>query len=331
MTLPSTPNLPVLFPDQANALNFFGYRPPTRPIARITEFYASNIDAGNVHNNFRDQQIKLLLDARQNNKRKELLMRGMIPSSLTFTARKLNAMCGGVAKTNEGRKLIDERLAQRKIQYANLSTAGFDTPAPPGSSVLPPLTPDVTASYDDAMISLADSVQTGYVDRNLLDNLAKANSALISIGALLEPSQIAEYMRGLNTLTSSVEGLIETAQTSGPNSAGFSAGSRKTLETLLLGLRRQYTIFEMLNRKVNESPTIKQKLLLMEQGRKLPTEVSTILRQGGPRPLVVTAESEPVAGESQQATRRRAAAQTWVERIRNGTLPDSFAPHPDHA
>jgi hypothetical protein len=331
MTLPSTPYLPVLFPDQAVGLNFYGYRAPSRPVANLVTPYASNVDAGNDHNKWRDQQIKTLIDARFNNRRKDEFIRGILPSSMTFTARstssrKLNAMHGGVAVTNEGRKLIDERLAQRKTQYATLASSSFDTPAPPGSSVLPPLTAEGSAPYDSAMVSLADSVQTGYVDRTLLEQLTKANAALISIGSQLYADQIAEYMGGLNSLTSSVEAIIETSPSQGPTA--LAATSKKILETLLLGLKRQYKIFEMLAKKVNEPVSIKQQLLNLEQGKKLPTELASVLRVGPAGVRTTALQPIHVGTPASQQTRIR-AAQTWVERIRNGTLPNAFAPVPE--
>jgi hypothetical protein len=332
MTLPSTPYLPVLFPDQAVGLNFYGYRAPTRAVANLATPYASNVDAGNDHNKWRDQQIQTLLDARYNNKRKDEFIRGILPSSMTFTARstssrKLNASIhGGVAKTNEGRKIIDELLGQRKTQYATLASSAFDTPTPPGSSVLAPLTPEESAPYDSAMVVLADSIQTGYVDRTLLEQLTKANTALISIGAQLSADQIAEYMRGLNAMTTSVESIISTAPTQGPTA--LAATSKKILETLILGLKRQYKIFEMLVKRVYEPVSVKQQLLNMEQGKKLPTEVASIFREG-PAFTRTTAAQAVFPGTPAEKVAKIRTAQTWVERIRNGTLPNAFAPVPD--
>lgn len=331
MTLPSTPYLPVIFPDEAVALNLYGYRTPTRAIANIAVPYASNIESGNDHNKWRDQQIQVLLDARFNNKRKDELMRGILPSSITFTARntssrKLNAIHGGVAVTNEGRKLIAERLDQRKLQYAGLASSSFETPAPPGSSVLPPLTPEQSAPYDSAMVSLADSVQTGYVDRTILEQLVKANAALISIGSGLYEDQIAEYMRGLNALTSSVESILDTSPAQGPTA--LAATSKKILETLLLGLKRQYKIFETLAKNVNQSVSVKQQLLNMEQGKKLPTELASLIKQG-PAGVRTTAQQRIFPATSAEKAAKIQGARTWLERIRTGTLPNAFAPIPE--
>ena len=318
MTLPSTPNLPVIFPSESVFLNYRGFQPFQAPYFEVDHPLASNIGAGLDHNKWRDQKIQSLMNARLNNKRRDQFMTGHLPSSITYTACNTSSrkLTGGVAVTAEGRKIIAERLQQRKAQLDVLGQASFSGPAPPGSSVLPPLTPEVTAPYDDAMTALSDAIQSGYYDRSVLENLAKANSALISVGAFLSDSQIAEYLRYLTSMTYSVESLIQSE--SGRPNVGSQA-PKKLMEALLIGLRRQYKILDLLNKKLDEPVSVKQQLLNIEQGKKLPTEVETMLYKGPKR--------TSTKGEEEKEPKRypgKSSAQDWLTLIREGREPESF-------
>lgn len=319
MTLPSTPNLPVIFPSESVFLNYRGFQPFQAPHFQVNHPLASNIESGLDHNKWRDQKIQSLMDARLNNRRRDEFITGHLPSTMTFTARDSSSrkLTGGVAVTAEGRKIIAERLQQRKAQLDVLGQSSFSGPAPPGSSVLPPLTPEATAPYDDAMTSLADAIQTGYIDRTLLEQIAKANSALISVGAYLSDNQIAEYTRYLTSMINSVEALIELGPEKGAASGGWGGATKKILDTLLLALRRQFKILDMLNKKLDEPVSVKQQLLNIEQGKKLPTEVDTLLRKG---PFSVgTKAREGVTLRTPSSETEK--ARYWMEFIRTGRDP----------
>lgn len=333
MTLPTTnPPYPVVYPDEAILLNFYGTQPLHRSIANYVEPYESKEGSGRVHNTWRDDKIKSLIDARFNNELKHEYHMGYKPSTLTYTAKdSRKPLYGGVVETPEGKLMIKERLEQRKTQYDSLGTASFSTALPIGSSILPPLTPQMTAPYDDAMTTLADAIQSGYIDRTLLEALTKANSALISVGPLLSDTKINDYMNYLNSMTQSVEALISDLPESGTNVSGLNPRvTKRILDSLLLGLTRQYKVLNALNKIVYEPINVKQQLLHMEQGKKLPTEIENIYKKG-PAGLDLVSKAEKRLPTTATATESVASrqepilrARTWLDAIRTGKLPKAF-------
>jgi len=190
-----------------------------------------------------------------------------------------SGMVGGTVSTQDGQRLINDRLQQRIIQLNALDASAWGSPTRQLSAVLPAPEPEDTYPIDSAMIVLADAVQTGAITGDLIDAVNKANSAIIQVGAILTDEQIAGLLQVNSNIYYSVLALLsDVTGTAGKFS--LSAERKRILEAVKSGLLRQEKVLQLLNKNVYESTRDKQILLQQERGSLL-KESSALLREKG--------------------------------------------------
>jgi hypothetical protein len=314
--------MPVIFPDQAILLNTRGYHMARRPVAKYDPFLETpRTPAQDVQQSWRAEAAQRVMDGLHNNATKDRLLTGHLPSSITYNGRTPRGnLRGGTIKTPQGQRLLNNQLGQRITQLNTLAASAWGSPTQQLSSVLPPAPATMTAAMDNAFVALSDAVQTGSVDRSLLEGLNAANSALLNVGASLYPEQIAQYIRYNDQLQLSVEALLDNVISASTGAYALPTDKKKILTTLDSGLKRQRKVLEKLNDNVYASVADK-KLLLNSSRSQLVTQAFGLLEQRGPLGVVSTA-TRPLPPTTQLLARRAAsersrAAQDYLTRIRD--------------
>lgn len=213
MTMPSFPNLPVLFPDEAVFLNQKGFRPPMRtPLPPPVVYYTDPTDPAEMTKKYWDAQSrKVVLDGLANNKSKELGMLGrkglkaMPNSSLTG----LSELSGG-AVTKEGRQMAREFLKTRARNYAETRDASFFSPTAKttGTTLAPPDTRQLYIT----LLSIADEIQVGNISELTLSKLNSAISSLLQIAPILSGKQMGDIRDFLTNMVRSCRVLLSRQQ-----------------------------------------------------------------------------------------------------------------------
>lgn len=336
MTL-STYHLPVIFPDEAVVLNYKGFQSPPQPKMRVEDYlkYPEG-ESGRVHSSWGADAHKKAMEFVENNRRKDAILRGYIPSTNTVNRRDSkkplyrspeyadalgSKLYGGVVTTREGQQLLVEKLQQRIQSLNDLDASAFGAPSKEVSAVLAPPTGLETQPIDDAFVELADSIQSGYINPSTISALQKANSAIVAVGPYLDSNQIAEYIRINDTLTQSVFALQDVGAERG--AAAVSAESKRLLNTLQQGLERQRKLLEDLNKKAFYSVADKKLLLSSSQRELLPTTIKkTRLAPFGVR----EATRSPDILRSAVARRRLAAIRSPPAAVSREPLPVGLMP-----
>lgn len=332
MTL-STYHLPVIFPDEAVVLNYKGYQSPPQPKFKVEHYlkYPEG-QSERVHNRWAEDAHAKALEFVSNNKRKDKILQGLVPSTNTVNRRNSkkplyrspeymtafgSQLYGGVVTTRQGQELLNEKLQQRIQSLNDLDSSAWGAPSKEVSGVLAPPSGLITQPIDDAFVSLSDAVQSGYISSTLLDALNRANSAIVQIGAYLTPDMIAEYIRINDSLEQSTQALFSISASAGVTA--LSGETKRILNTLLSGLKRQRKLLEDLNKKAYYSIADKKLLLEHSRSQLLPAEISKI--RGTPSAvygLEATQRAVPVGTPAKQAeiSARSALARGYLQSIR---------------
>jgi len=213
MTMPSFPNLPVLFPDEAVLLNQKGFRPPMRTaLPPPVVYYTNPTDPAEITKKYWDAQSrKVVMDGLANNKSKELGMlgrkgmKGIPNASLTG----LTQLSGG-AVTKEGRQMAREFLKTRARNFAQNKDASFFSPTAKttGTTLAPPDTRQLYIT----LVSIADEIQVGNVTEGTLSKLNSAIGSLLKIAPVLSGKQMGQIRDFLTTMAQSCRVLLTRQQ-----------------------------------------------------------------------------------------------------------------------
>jgi len=209
MTMPSFPNLPVLFPDEAVFLNQRGFRPPMETLMppRLQFFTNPEDPAEIVKKGWDAQSRRVVMDGVANNKSKELGMlgrRGKTPNS-TLT---------GGAVTKEGRSMARQFLKTRAENNSLLRDASFFSPTAKlrGTELAPPDTRQLYIT----LLSIADEIQVGNLTEGTLSKLNSAIGSLLQIAPVLSGKQMGQIRDFLTTMAQSCRVLLTRQQLNAP-------------------------------------------------------------------------------------------------------------------
>lgn len=254
MTMPSFPNLPVLFPDEAVFLNQKGFRPPMKTLLPPpVVYYTDPTDPAEMTKKYWDAQSrKVVLDGLANNKSKELGMLGrkglkvMPDASLTG----LSELSGG-AVTKEGRQMAREFLRTRARNYAETRDASFFSPTAKttGTTLAPPDTRQLYIT----LLSIADEIQVGNISELTLSKLNNAISSLLQIAPVLTGKQMGDIRDFLTNMARSCRVLLSRQQ--------LDASKRRLTASALSQLERMSGIIT----QMSQTSSAKERELIARQ------------------------------------------------------------------
>jgi len=203
--MPSFPNLPVLFPDEAVFLNQRGFRPPMETILPPhLQFFTNPEDPAEIVKKGWDAQSrKVVMDSLANNKSKELGMLGRKGNTPNST------LTGG-AVTKAGRSMARQFLMTRAENKASTSESSFFSPTAQvrGTEVAPP---DTRTLYI-TLVSIADEIQVGNITEGTLSKLNSAIGSLLQISPNLSGKQMGQIRDFLTTMAQSCRVLLTRQQ-----------------------------------------------------------------------------------------------------------------------
>lgn len=203
--MPSFPNLPVLFPDEAVFLNQRGFRPPMETILppRLQFFTNPEDPAEIVKKSWDAQSRRVVMDGVANNKSKELGMLGRKGSTPNST------LTGG-AVTTEGRSMARQFLKTRAENNSLTRDASFFSPTAKlkGTELAPPDTRQLYIT----LLSIADEIQVGNVTEGTLSKLNGAIGSLLQIAPVLSGKQMGQIRDFLSTMVRSCQVLLTRQQ-----------------------------------------------------------------------------------------------------------------------
>ena len=210
MTMPSFPNLPVLFPDEAVFLNQKGFRPPMRTVLPPpVVYYTDPTDPAEIVKKSWDAQSrKVVMDGLANNKSKELGMLGRKGLKVMPDAS-LTGLSGG-AVTKEGRQMAREFLKTRARNLVETRDASFFSPTAKttGTTLAPPDTRQLYIT----LLSIADEIQVGNMTEGTLSKLNSAIGSLLQVSPVLSGKQMGEIRDFLTNMVRSCRVLLSRQQ-----------------------------------------------------------------------------------------------------------------------
>jgi hypothetical protein len=273
-------------------MNKYGFEYMPNAKADVVDYSKVDTTGDNaVHSRWKEEADEVVMDSLKNNKDKDLIMRGYVPSTITYNAKdeseykrgvkrliSRRKLTGGVITTQEGQTLINDKLQQRINQLNQLQASAWGSPTKSLSSVLPPPPTSDFAPFENAMVSLVDAVQTGAINSDLIEAVNKANSSLIQVGAVIPPTKIADYIQINSNIYYSILSLLSDLQSAGKFS--LSAERKRILETLKKSIKRQEKLLYILNDNVYESVPSKQMLLQAEREKLIPKAIESLKSEG---------------------------------------------------
>ena len=295
--MPSFPNLPVLFPDEAVFLNQKGFRPAvTGILPPQIQFFTNPEDPSEIVKKGWDAQSRrVVLDGLANNKSKELGMlgrkgmKGIPNSSLTG----LSELSGG-AVTKEGRSMARQFLKTRAENFSLTRDASFFSPT--GKLKGTELAPPDTHQLFITLLSIADEIQVGNVTEGTLSKLNSAIGSLIQIAPVLSGKQMGQIRDFLSTMVQSCKVLLTRQQLNAPQ--------RRMIASALTQLDRMSQIItEMAKTTSPQAREIigRQLLSTLEIG-KLPSRENQLFFEIGQTPQLNP--FEPSGQQGQPPSRR---------------------------
>ena len=276
--MPSFPNLPVLFPDEAVFLNQKGFRPAVSGILPPhLQFFTNPEDPAEIVKKGWDAQSrKVVMDGLANNKSKELGMLGL-------KGKTPNSTLTGGAVTKEGRSMARQFLMTRAQNKLATSESSFFSPTAKttGTTLAPP---DTRQLYI-ILLSIADEIQVGNITDGTLSKLNRAIVSLLQLAPNLNGKEMGKIVDFLTNMVRSSQVLVFRES--------LDAAKRRTIASVISQLERMYVIITEMAK--TESPQAReiigrQILSTFNIGenigdlRELEPEESTLFRELKPSP-----------------------------------------------
>lgn len=266
--LPTTRQLPVLFPDQAARLNRKGHSMTGTQVVPIDYYAASQSDpAERVHQGWFEERAKEVGTQLRENARKDAYMR-RVGGPSRLGAVRATALIGGTMTDPAARAMIPKLLQQRKAEYEQLATAAVDAP----STTLPkiPVQDASITSIDSAFGFIAEALTTLAIDPTLLSEVRRLTSSLLAGAQVITPGQLQSYYAALDD--AKYEAAVIAGRVGGPEAVP--AEKKRILQQFIREARKVKGVVEQLARAAYSSPADKQLM------------VDNIRRQQGVAPAV---------------------------------------------
>ena len=275
-TLQSSPFFPVIWPDQAYAMNRAGVaygkdamqtkllhlEGTTSPWLKTT--------VEQVHQRVRENERKSRgmeghdsMNARSQRyirpASRSAVQNGKFPG-MEYSSAGFAFRGGGNTETAEGRKFIQKLLKNRIAQYDALELGTFPASMPPQEKVSAN-----TVAIDSALSALRDQLSASAIGSNTLDAYNKFQTALLQSGSTLTDSQISKYASIIGNMQEMIRSFIALP-------ANQASADKKRIGTAIgTELARAQEILSTLMRAVYESPAVRE-----TQARSLQSQLLTI-------------------------------------------------------
>lgn len=278
MTYQSTPYMPWVFPDEAYQMNFKGKEPlrPTllsQPLDLMegggSEFqtaaydHARQVVMDKIANTIKAKKgMEGKLNTTARSQRYDLpASRSAVPNGVfsgsPMTYLTSAGLRGGVISTKEGQQWLERRLKQRAGEWGELNS-GAKKIDPPDIPVSP------YTEVNTILSNLFVAFDTGFFSSSVMELLNQLASALIKIGAVIEPRQLVTYAQGVQKMTESVRPFTgrQLGETRGPV---FEADEkrRRNVDAINAKLKIVDAIIREIARTMNEPLGSRQQVMSM--------------------------------------------------------------------
>lgn len=285
MTMPSTRQRPVLFPDEYVALNNmgYGYAHPRGTRTMPIEVLGT---PDSFHDTKRAYEHKVVMDRVLNRKLANRGMEGKLnttersqrytrPASRSavpngvfshsapgiYTSSNTQAQ-GGVITGTKGQKWVRERLAERSQEYTGIKNASLSAPAVfPKSTVSIPVSP-----IQSALLALGDAIQSGFVTDATVTSAQSLVPLLVSRAPILSVAEMVEAIGTVQSLQDSVVAMKALPET---GRYALKTETKRALDALLRALKRSEAVLKDIAKAMNYS-TAEKELYFRGQMAKLP-------------------------------------------------------------
>lgn len=208
MTYQSSPMYPIIFPDQAAALNPYGYQPAPGNLVVVKHLLPAGHDA---HVSWKKEADKLAMAKVLNTKLSERSMLQGPPSRkgshyTTTRGPAGHPLKGGTVWTQQGERMVGDLLRDRKAQLDAVHTASFEEVSP---ERLSDVTPEVeTFKLDKMFADVLSSLGEGLVEINLSSTLNTAGEILATQAEKIPERKFAEYLGTLDEIDALISDML---------------------------------------------------------------------------------------------------------------------------
>lgn len=218
---------PVIFPDQANAMNFFGVG-PMKP-AHLPSLQELSVESF-PHSTWKKEADEKVRAQLKSNKLKESGMLGMrnttarsqryerpasrsavqngvFPGHEYLTSAGLR---GGVITSPEGREWLRKRLHNRIVEYDAIAKGDFSQGPPPAIDLRPKFT-----MLDSLFQQVFDQFSTGVFSSGLIDTMSRLLNAYLDAGPTFDANELGPYAESIQKLTEAIRSYEGEADEAG--------------------------------------------------------------------------------------------------------------------
>jgi hypothetical protein len=110
---------------------------------------------------------------------------------------------GGVITSNDGKRILAQRLRERTTDFVKVKESNWATPVQFQAEYK--VAPTDTTALEVALAQFATNIQTGNIDSKMVDAAVKVLTTLLSVGARLTPDEVVEFYSTLSVLDTSLE------------------------------------------------------------------------------------------------------------------------------
>jgi len=252
---------PIIFPDQAAALNPYGYQPAPGNLVVLKHLLPAGHDA---HVSWKKDADRLAMAKVLNTKLAERSMLQGLPSRkgshyTTTRGPAGHPLRGGTVWTQQGERMVGDLLRDRKAQLDAVHTASFEEVSP---ERLSEVTPEVeTFKLDKMFADVLSSLAEGLVELTLVSTLNTAGEILATQSEKIPEHKFAEYLGVLEEIDALLSDMLNR-----PNvRQHLLPKQRERRDTILYELGKvvdRITGFIRVFMKYLGSPTKKKKIVL---------------------------------------------------------------------
>ena len=208
MTYQSSPMYPIIFPDQAAALNPYGYQPAPGNLVVLKHLLPAGHDA---HVSWKKDADRLAMAKVLNTKLAEHSMLQGLPSRkgshyTTTRGPAGHPLRGGTVWSQQGERMVGDLLRDRKAQLDAVHTASFEEVSP---ERLSEVTPEVeTFKLDKMFADVLSSLAEGSIEVNLISTLNMAGEILATQSEKIPERKFAEYLSVLEEIDALLSDML---------------------------------------------------------------------------------------------------------------------------
>ena len=280
MTYQSSPNYPIIFPDEAARLNHFGVRPLKGNTIVVQPLEPAGHEA---HPTWKKQADKVVYDFLQNNHQSDMnLLRGppSIKGSRYTTYRgdpaersSYMARRGGVANTREGERMIGELLRDRIPQLNSIQTAQFEAVSPERVGLKSPPQSEFY-QLDGAFAFLIESLDSGDL-RMVPSKIESIIAAMLAVGDRLTDNKLLQYSHAVKEAILIAKNYNTTADVEDWESDRANTRLLKLVNSIVKQLTALLRFIKKMADIVNRPPAEKEMLLAEIRSMVLPSALAS--------------------------------------------------------